>query len=531
MDPTPQAGYTCSQAATMVMKRLKHSIKKGTPGYKGAHDNYLKSFYYYRNKHSGLQVGKKEIPNSFVGSMIAFWESCAEGERPILTTETIEEIMEDSSAYIKKTKKTYSQIRASKLLYVDRQTIIHWLNDEKLSHIIISSVRKPLKSQVDEMRRFYIKKYPKRKKRKKYDSAVYKEYFIGGGLLQPKIIKQKGKKPMTYDSLAAKCSGLQAKKGELEKRVKTAESALKASEKERVKLAVELAAMKKEYQTATTENKAANKRIGKLETQVERLQERYDGIEAGEGNLSELLTTANRQLTAANKKVISLTTKNETLAKQRDSAKQQNKEYKTQIEDYKKAAKSKKKKYTPKESPEYKSLERQKKALYAQVKTLTKQSKVTNKKIGTLETKVTGLEEKVDIITEERDDLNSQIATYGAETEEPKGDTEPPETPDYALVVQENKDLAAQVKELEKANRGLTTKNKLLQKQAQSPKRGKQEIRVYCVDETYEEGEMVKHPIWGVEGPVISASGPYVKIDFKKLGIKTLTQGKKLEEL
>lgn len=105
---TLQSGYTCSQAADMAMKRLHQGVKEGTLAYEAKYEFYLKSFYHYSSKHPAVRVDKRTLYNSFVGGIIALWKSCAKGERPRLTAEGIEEIMEKPSNYIAKTSSTYS---------------------------------------------------------------------------------------------------------------------------------------------------------------------------------------------------------------------------------------------------------------------------------------------------------------------------------------------------------------------------------------------------------------------------------------
>lgn len=212
MYTTPKSGYTCSQAADMAMKRLKQDVKKGTPEYTAGHDFYLKQFYHYSSKHPAVRVDKKKLYNSFVGFMITLWKSCAEGERPRLTAESIEEIMEKPSNYIARSSSTYSQIRAKEILGVSNKTINGWLNKEWLFYIIVDGVRKPFKWEIKKMLKY------RAPRKSKMDSTIYKRYFVEKGVW-PEPITEKGAKkadPLKkaqkrIETLEAQVRGLQEK--------------------------------------------------------------------------------------------------------------------------------------------------------------------------------------------------------------------------------------------------------------------------------------------------------------------------------
>jgi len=454
--------------------------------------------------------------------MIALWKSCAEGERPRLSKEDIENIIKNSSDYISKISKTYSQIRAKEILRVSRQTIIHWMNKEWLDYIIIGDVRKPLKKEIDKMVKYHAPR------KSKTGSNIYKAYFVEKGVWQEPAIGKKKK----VKKAQKRIESLEGQVEKLQKQNSESNAETTRLKKENARLQKECTSLQqqKEISYAQAENLseqlvAAKDRIGSLETQVTELGDLYSGIKKEKSNIS-------KELTAEKGKVRKLTKRKETLTKQRDQARQKNKEYKAQITAYKNTAKIKKKGYDPKKSPEYAALLEQKKAADAKASFVSKELGKANKRIGTLEDQVDGLVKAAKIAEGENTVLRAKVKAYEKQGGK-KGKTKP-EDDVVEMLRSQLEQLNDDYTKLEQICAALAADNRALKAQRIRPKkRTKETIRIYRPSEIYTVGERVRHEIWETDGTVQAAHGGSIDVLFDDpyYGARPLTQGKKLKEL
>lgn len=457
MNPTPQAGYTCTKAAGMAMKKLEPGVKHGRSRYAKRHQFYLQRFSHYSLMYRPSRVRDKVMSNRFVETLIKFWKGCPKGERPELTYEDIDTMMKNPRAVkaiiVDKTL-TVSVAEAAILLKLTPKTVMNYMDrlENNLEYILIGDERKPLKAQVYGMMPFY------KKPRFDGDSEVYRRYFEKQGVFQVGRSKKGYPKQITVifsanKRLQKELSAAHAEKRNLEVKVDKAENTKERLQEEKAALRKDRNKWKAKY--------------GRLDRQNARLQNQYAALEVETKNLLE------------------------------------------RIAEYQEAAKAEPKYGDPTKSQEYQNLLKQKETADAQVRQLTKQYEQTNKRAENLDTQVTDLEEKVRDLTSDNKDLTERLTAIKAEDKDKAKDQ------DYKLLEQERDELAKQMEELQSANRDLRAKKPAHIKQTKSSGQKGKEPRIYRrYDETYSKGDKIEHTSRGQFGQVVASSSTSIAILF-----------------